>query len=274
MKSSETDNLARTFPMMTHLDLFSGIGGFALAAKWTENITTVGFCEIEAYPQKVLKKNFPNIPIYPDIHQLTYEQFKKDTGISTINIITGGFPCQPFSQAGKRKGNTDDRHLWPEMLRVIREFKPNWIIGENVTGIISMELDQVLSDLEALNYSTRPLVIPACSIGTPHRRDRIWILAHSGCKRRLQMDEIPKIESENHIQKSHRKRWHNSFNNSFFNEGFKPLSSGTVLRNDDGIPEGLDRIKGLGNAIVPQVAYQILLGILNVQKLTKVYKFR
>jgi len=160
------------------LDLFSGIGGFSLGLELTGGFETAAFCEIEKYPQEVLRKNFPGVPIYDDIKTLTAERLVRD-GIDRIDIITGGYPCQPFSVAGKQKGEQDDRHLWPSMLEIIAQVRPTWVICENVTGHIALGLDQVLLDLENEGYSTRTFIIPACSVNAPHRRDRLWIVAHS-----------------------------------------------------------------------------------------------
>lgn len=157
---------------LSHLDLFSGIGGFALAARWN-GLTTRAFVEKDAYAQKVLRKNFEGIPIYDDICKFDGKPY------AGTWLLTGGFPCQPFSLAGKRRGASDDRALWPEMCRVIDEAKPCWVLGENVPGIISMELDRVLSDLESLGYSAWPIIVPACALDAQHRRDRVWIVAHS-----------------------------------------------------------------------------------------------
>ena len=189
----------------THLDLFSGIGGFALAARWA-GIKTVQFVEIDPFCQKVLQKNFPGVPIHDDIK--TFD----GTKYPNVFLLTGGFPCQPFSCAGKRRGKEDDRYLWEEMLRVIKEFKPTWIIGENVAGINSLfqydsfsemegkeyltpedakadfkgisertgtnSLWVVLDDLEKIGYSVQTCIIPACAVNAPHRRDRVWIVAN------------------------------------------------------------------------------------------------
>jgi DNA (cytosine-5)-methyltransferase 1 len=217
---------------LTHLDLFSGIGGFALAARWA-GIKTVQFVEIDPFCQKVLQKNFKGVPIHDDIKTFTYTEHngspstngegtavesQKQNGEDSIRelargsalqngrpfLLTGGFPCQPFSCAGKRRGKEDDRYLWEEMLRVIKEFKPTWIIGENVNGIRSMEfqdgvselegdtiiqedgngdytnvLDGICDSLEAIGYEVQPVIIPACAVNAPHRRDRVWIVAHS-----------------------------------------------------------------------------------------------
>ena len=156
--------------MRTHLDLFSGIGGFALAANWA-GFTTVGFVEYEDYPRRVLGKQFPGIPIHSDIHDFDATPFRG------VDLVTGGFPCQPFSAAGKQRGKEDDRWLWKEMLRVIVEAQPTWVLAENVAGLINMALDEVLADLEAQDYATGTCILPACSQNALHRRDRVWIIA-------------------------------------------------------------------------------------------------
>jgi DNA (cytosine-5)-methyltransferase 1 len=160
-----------------HLDLFSGIGGFALAASWVwPDHEIVAFCEKDEFCQKVLGKHWPDVPVIADIRDMKGKDF------DTVDLISGGFPCQPFSTAGKRAGATDDRFLWPEMLRVIREVHPRWIIAENVPGLISIDkglvLERVLTDLEGEGYQVQPIVVPAAAVGAPHRRDRIWIIAN------------------------------------------------------------------------------------------------
>jgi len=155
--------------MLNHLDLFSGIGGFSLGLERTGGFKTVAFCEIEPFCQKVLKKHWPDVPIYEDVRSLEHD--------GPVDLISGGYPCQPFSSAGKRKGTEDDRHLWPAMFDLVKKHRPRWIIGENVAGHISMGLDDVLADLESEDYGCRVFVIPACAVGAPHRRDRVWIVA-------------------------------------------------------------------------------------------------
>lgn len=163
---------------LTHLSLFSGIGGLDLAAEWA-GFRTVGQCEWADYPRAVLEKHWPGLTRWRDIRTLTKESFYEQTGLETVTVLSGGFPCQPFSTAGKRRGKDDDRYLWPEMLRVISQIRPRWVVGENVAGIVSMALDTVLSDLESIGYACEAVIIPACAVDAPHRRDRCAILAYA-----------------------------------------------------------------------------------------------
>lgn len=176
---------------LTHLSLFTGIGGLDLAAEWA-GFQTVGQCEWADYPTKVLEMHWPAVPRWRDIRTLTGEDFYARTGLRTVDVISGGFPCQPFSTAGVRRGKSDDRYLWPEMLRVIQDLRPTWVIGENVVGIIDMALDTVLSDLETIDYTVQAFIIPACSVDAPHRRYRVFIVAHSNGDGREGPRQTPK----------------------------------------------------------------------------------
>lgn len=266
---------------MKHLDLFSGIGGFALAAKWM-NWETIGFVEIDKFCQKVLTKNFPNIPIHGDIKTFNGTHLR-----GTVDILTGGFPCQPYSQSGKRKGNEDPRHLWPEMLRIIGEIQPCFIVGENVSGLVNwsggLVFEQVQTDLENEGYEVTSFLLPACSTGAWHSRERIWFIAYlnsDGFSYGVQRKE-KKREGETCNPIDKRTSNHNSIGCKRGNkelqeasthrhgtQGITPrelrdnwkrdgLPSPTILRVDDGLPNGLDRIKGLGNAVVPHVVLEI-----------------
>jgi DNA (cytosine-5)-methyltransferase 1 len=162
---------------MTHGSLFSGIGGFDLAAEWMgwENIF---HCEWNPFGQKVLKHYWPNAISYENICTTDFTVHR-----GKVDIITGGFPCQPYSLAGKRLGKEDERHLWPEMLRTIREVQPRWVVGENVFGLVNwsggLVFHEVQADLEAQGYEVQPYILPAVSVNAPHRRDRVWFVAHS-----------------------------------------------------------------------------------------------
>ena len=223
------------------LDLFSGIGGFSLGLERTGGFETVAFCEIEEFPRKVLAKHWPEVPIYEDVRQL-------HGMLGSVDVICGGFPCQPYSTAssGKRKGAADDRALWPEMLRLIRQVRPAWVIGENVAGIASMDLERVVSDLEAIGYSQQPLDIPAGAVGHDHRRARFWFIGHTdrdGKSIRAEYGEASRL----FYRGSQRKR----------------------LGKADGLSRKLDadrnRMKALGNAVVPQIPEMIGRAILEAE---------
>lgn len=166
---------------LKHIGLFEGIGGFSLAACWA-GWETVAWCEWNEFCQRVLKHHFPEAEGFGDITKTSFLKYA-----NKIDILTGGFPCQPYSLAGKRLGKGDDRHLWPEMLRAIQEIQPTWVVGENVRGIVNwnggLVFDEVQSDLEAEGYEVTPFLLPACSVDAPHKRDRVWFVAYSGGKR-------------------------------------------------------------------------------------------
>ena len=199
---------------LKHLDLFSGIGGFSLGLEATGGFETKAFCDIEKYPRQVLQKHWPHVKQYEDIKELNYERLKAD-GIDSIDIITGGYPCQPFSVAGRKKGEEDPRHLWPEYFRLVKELRPTWVIGENVSGHIKLGLDTVIKDLESEDYAVRPFSISASSIGANHQRERIWILAHS---RRSQWPRAElRGENENETRKENANQFERSSSTSEFN---------------------------------------------------------
>ena len=187
---------------LNHLDLFSGIGGFSLGLEATGGFETKAFCDIEEYPRQVLQKHWPHVKQYKDIKELNYERLKAD-GIDSIDIITGGYPCQPFSVAGLKKGEEDPRHVWPEYFRLIKECRPTWVIGENVPGHIKLGLDTVIKDLESEDYSVRPFSISAASVGANHQRERIWIVAYS--ERNYNFNEEQRVNGEEKkISREHR----------------------------------------------------------------------
>ena len=194
------------------LDLFSGLGGFSLGLERTGHFRTVAFCDNNKYSKLILDKHWKGIKIYDDVREITKENFETD-GIETPDIITGGFPCQPFSVAGKQKGTDDDRHLWPEMFRIIKVFQPKFVIGENVPGIINIQdgvvFETVCTDLEDEGYEVQPFNIPAAAVGAPHQRKRIWFIAvRSDVANTVSNDERREIsrsyEEERRIQEEHR----------------------------------------------------------------------
>lgn len=230
-------------------------------------MTTVQFCEINPFCRRVLRKNWPDIPVHDDIK--TLQPLEAD-------LVCGGFPCQPFSVAGKQKGHQDDRHLWPEMLRVISQVRPTWVISENVAGLITLGLDKVLLDLENEGYTTRTFVIPACAVGAEHRRDRVWIVAHSdekskptvafdGEKRSGELvteESLAYPNSTGCIEQWRSCTAHEKYQ-AFERGGWWEIEPG-VGRVADGVSDRVDRLRALGNAVVPQVVYEIGRAIVRV----------
>ena len=283
---------------LKHLDSFSGIGGFSLGLEATGGFETKAFCDIEKYPRQVLQKHWPHVKQYEDIKELNYERLKAD-GIDSIDIITGGYPCQPFSIAGRQKGEQDPRHLWPEYFRLVKELRPTWVIGENVSGHIKLGLDTVIEDLESEDYAVRPFSISASSIGANHQRERIWILAHSRrsqwprAEQRGENENETREENANQFERSSstsevdvantnderlQRQWQsrNQFTPRFNSsresseEGQGTVGQGwwesepNMGRVAHGIPKRVDRLKSLGNSLVPQIPYYIGKTILEV----------
>lgn len=259
---------------MKALELFAGIGGIALAEQMAD-INVVALSEMAEFPVKVLKKNFKDIPILPDVTKIDKESLRK-VGVDpeSIDIISGGFPCQPFSIAGKRKGTEDDRDLWPEMFRIIQEIKPNWVVGENVANFANMELDRTLSNLESIGYETRTFILPALAIGASHQRQRTFIVANANSKRWWGMDQgsekrcVRKF-TQSFESKTRQTCWNTA--NDILSSGARVLtnSSSRIQRNDDGLSEGVDRLKALGNAVVPQQVLPIFQAIKSIEKAIK-----
>ena len=290
--------------MLTHGSLFSGIGGFDLASEWM-GWKNVFHCEYDPFCQKVLKHHFPNSKLYKDVRK-----FDATNYLGRVDILTGGFPCQPFSSAGKRKGTEDERHLWPEMLRVIREVSPKYVVGENVRGLLNwsggLVFEEVCADLEAEGYEVTPYLLPACGKNAPHRRDRIWFVAHSNkCNDRRTSRSVSSKEEEericerNEVPKStlSGEVWNAPDTFSARCEGGRKLTKPTTQKRisdscdtwenfptqppicggDDGLPEELDgitfpkwrkeSIKAYGNAIVPAVAHEIFKAIQKMEDL-------
>ncbi len=286
---------------LTHGSLFSGIGGFDLAAEWM-GWDNKFHCEWNEFGQKVLHHYWPEAECFTDI---TKSDFKKYYG--KIDILTGGFPCQPYSSAGKRKGKEDERHLWPEMLRAIREIAPRFVVGENVRGLTNwnggLVFEEVCAELESYGYQVAPVIIPACAVGAPHKRERIWFVAQNtmrsgllqressekgaevwqqrntstGSSDRVYISEgitantnTTRLHKQHIPEKPNEKRSCSRLSDERGNFSRFPTES-PVCGGDDGLPSELDNItfskwrnesiKAYGNAIVPQVAYQIFQAI-------------
>lgn len=293
---------------MTHGSLFSGIGGFDLAAQWMgwENKF---HCEWNEFGQRVLNHYWPDAELFTDITKSDFTKYA-----NTIDVLTGGFPCQPYSSAGKRLGKEDERHLWPEMLRVIREVAPRFVVGENVRGLTNwnggLVFDEVCTDLENLGYQVASFIIPASAVNAPHQRERVWFVAysnsngfnqcyseyekHSGKTRFDALNDVNENDEQWNVVNSMRERceWgippkifgqfsneknSNEINLLSIRRWRKKLSferfptQPPICGGDDGLPTELDgitfpkwrteSIKGYGNAVVPQVIYQIFKAI-------------
>ena len=266
---------------MKLLDLFSGIGGFSYGLERI-GFKTVAFCEMDKYCKLVLQKHWKGIKIYNDVKEITKEKLEAD-GVKLPEIITGGFPCQPFSIAGKQKGTNDDRHLWPEMFRIIKELKPRWVIGENVRGIVNIQdgvvFETVCTDLESEGYEVQAFNIPAAGVGAPHRRERIWIVANS--RRTLRQRTELREKNEDQVREGYANQHQRSGSTSESNVA--DTSSGRrasqerevqtgrnssqhqgwwdvepdVGRVAHGVQGRAHRLKGLGNSIVPKIAEEI-----------------
>ncbi len=305
---------------MNHLDLFSGIGGFSYAAQqiWKDDHNIIAFVEKDKYCQRVLKKHWPNIPIIDDVRGFNYEKFtdvsntestdgktSKNTegwsqmqsgrgscrsGTAKIDLLTGGFPCQPFSVAGRKKGKSDDRYLWPNMFKIIQETKPTWIIGENVPGIINMGLETTVFDLEEEGYEVEVLVLPAIGVSALHKRNRVWIIANTDTERSQRYrnteskDKERRQEQTGHIRKScgsTNRTFKNSRENTFTQQRLGNMVDGlsrelgklgviwnkepNIPRVTTGTKDRISKLTALGNAIVPQVVMPIMWAIKEIE---------
>ena len=286
--------------MLRHFDVCSGIGGFSLGFRWAALSEPVAFCEIDPYCQKVLAKNFPNIPIFNDVKELVNDRPESTRTIPDHDILTSGYPCQPFSVAGQRRGEEDERNIWRFVFEIVKRKHPTWCVFENVYGHIAMGLDQVLHDMESEGYSTQTFVVPACGLNAPHKRDRLWIVCNladteseglQGLDKRsptisTERDKITDIgtkgsrdknvantkcmgrESRTSVREElAREESHGKFNNRSTDGSAQERARSwwdvepNVGRVAYGIPSRVDRLRGLGNAIVPQIAMQIGLSI-------------
>lgn len=238
---------------MRHASLFSGIGGFDLAAQWMgwENVFQV---EIDPFCQKVLAKNFPTVKRYGDIKQFDGTKYR-----GTIDIISGGFPCQPFSSAGQRKGTEDYRHLWPENYRIVRQIQPPIVVAENVHGLVDwaegLVFESVQTDLENEGYEVQSFILPACAVDAAHRRNRVWIIAYN------QSFTVKKSKMDNTAWSTQKSRVSTRRLPCGIWTPNKETNFNELAGDIYGLPHHLDRIKSIGNAIVPQVAFEIFKAI-------------
>ena len=270
--------------MYTIGSCFSGIGGFELGLEMA-GFKTAWQIERDPFCLQVLQKHWPEVPKFKDIYDVKIDK------LENVGLITGGYPCQPFSVAGKRKGEEDDRHLWPKMFEIIQNIRPNWVICENVYGHVSMGLDEVLTDLENEAYACQTFIVPACAKNAPHRRDRLWICAHSingsdrtiggqvskkngiqginrekvgsGLSSRTDSDAPDTAGSSNRPERRicEGSQYSESSRIPVWDEPWLEVAA-RLCRVDDGVPNRVDRLKSLGNAIVPQIAYEIGMAII------------
>ena len=278
--------------LLRHVDLCSGIGGFALGFQWANLSKPIMFCDIEPWSRQILSKHWPDVPIATDVKELANDP---DGLIPDCDILTAGYPCQPFSLAGERRGAQDDRHIWPHIFSIVQRKRPSWCVFENVYGHVSMGLDEVLSDLERESYATRPFVVPACATDAPHRRDRLWIIcrnvgntenerykqwsdveregAEDKQEQRLGVRSEPSGSSEDVADTDSERLQGQWRQHEFVSEREAEHSVGSsgeevrareywksepsVGRVAHGVRDRIHRLKGLGNAIVPQIAMRI-----------------
>ena len=239
------------------IDLFSGIGGFSLGLESTGHFETVEFWETDPFCQEVLRKHWKDVPIYEDVRY-----FGLNRQPTQADVVCGGFPCQPFSVAGKRKGADDERYLWEAMFRVVQEAKPSWVVCENVKGLINYGLERMVSDLEREGYSVQTFLIGAEGLGLPHKRERVFVVAYSEDNRRNRRC----LSAGDDKKKSCKRKTITSSGFVFREDGAEALSR--VCRNYYGIPSKLDkgkRLKALGNAVVPQIIMRIGEAILEAE---------
>ena len=262
---------------LTHFSLCSGIGGLDLAAEWA-GFETVAQCEIDEYASKVLAKNFKGVPNLHDIRTVTNERLA-ECGIDgkEITVISAGFPCQPYSLAGKGRGDRDSRDLWGEVARVLGEIRPPWFVGENTPGLFARQnqrfFRRVLDDLAALGYTVGWGIWGACDVGAPHKRDRVFIVAYSHSERGVCIHKNSKRgRTEMRISAtSPGASWKNirayeEIGRVFRILGYTPEPDRKIARDDNGLSEGVDRLKCLGNAVVPAQAYPIFKAIADYYK--------
>lgn len=281
---------------LKHLSLFSGIGGLDLAAEWA-GFETVGQCEWADFQTKVLQKHWPGVPRWRDIRTLTKDSFYERTGLRTVDIISGGFPCQPFSVAGKQKGKWDDRYLWPDMLRIIRELAPRWVVGENVPGILRLAAADVVADLEREGYDVAVFDFEAAAVGALHRRERIAFVANASGEG-LQRCQFDRTLNKARFEKSFRtaskcgcavsdadgvglERVGRHTEKGCDNDKKHPFSTKNIRdartigrwsvepdvgRVAHGVPNRVDRLKCLGNAVVPQQFFPIFKAIYDLEE--------